>query len=244
VRSNKPIINVYKKNNIKSEVVTQLLYGDTFKKIKKIGTWIKIKNDTDNYKGYIKYNKFPHNHKNTHKICSVSATIYSQPNSKNKIKKKLSFGSKIKVLKKERNYYKFDNCWIKKKDLKKINIVAKDPFYNIEKFVNIKYKWGGKYFGGIDCSALVQLFLNFNSKFCPRDTKDQLKYFKKKTKLNRIKKNDLIFWKGHVAIAISKYKLIHAYGPLKKTLIMPIKKTINRIYKTANLRVIAIRRIV
>ena len=75
MRSNNPIINVYKKNNIKSEVVTQLLYGDTFKKIKKIGTWIKIKNDTDNYKGYIKNNKFQHNQKNTHKICNVYATL-------------------------------------------------------------------------------------------------------------------------------------------------------------------------
>ena len=54
MRSNNSVINVYKKKNIKSEVVTQLLYGDTFKKIKKSGVWIKIKNDKDNYKGYIK----------------------------------------------------------------------------------------------------------------------------------------------------------------------------------------------
>ena len=37
------------------------------------------------------------------------------------MKKKLSFGSKIKVLKKEGNFYKFDYFWINKKDLKKIN---------------------------------------------------------------------------------------------------------------------------
>jgi len=61
-----------------------------------------------------------------------------------------------------------------------------------------------------------------------------------KTKLN---KNDLIFWKGHVALAISKNKLIHAYGPFKKVIIMPIKKTINKIYKTTNLKVIGIRRV-
>jgi len=35
VRSNNSVINVYKKKNIKSKVVTQLLYGDTFKKLKK-----------------------------------------------------------------------------------------------------------------------------------------------------------------------------------------------------------------
>ena len=58
MRSNKSVINIYKKQSIKSEVVTQLLYGDTFKKLKKVGSWIKIKNNIDNYKGYIKNNKF------------------------------------------------------------------------------------------------------------------------------------------------------------------------------------------
>ena len=55
-------------------------------------------------------------------------------------------------------------------------------------------------------------------------------------------KNDLVFWQGHVAIIISKNKLIHAYGPLKKVLIMNINYTIKRIEKTANLKVISIRR--
>ena len=82
MRSSSSVINVYKKNNIKSEVVTQLLYGDTFKKIKKAGKWIKIKNDLDNYKGYINNRKFLNNHKNTHKICCVAATLYSKPNKK------------------------------------------------------------------------------------------------------------------------------------------------------------------
>ena len=121
---------------------------------------------------------------------------------------------------------------------------SKNIFKYIKKFIGVKYKWGGKYYDGIYCSGLVQIFFNFNNKFCPRDAKDQVKFFKKKIKLKDIKKNDLIFWKGHVAIATSKKQLIHAYGPLKKTVSMPIKKTINRIYKTANLKIIGIRRII
>ena len=241
MRCNLSVINVYNKKNTKSKVVTQLLYGDTFKKLKKNGPWVKIKNDSDNYKGFIKKNFFSTKQKNTHKVYNLSAKLYSKPNTI--IKKKLSFGSKIRVLKKKNNFYKFDNLWIKKKDVKEINYKTKDVFKNIKKFINTKYKWGGKHYSGVDCSALIQLFINFNNKFCPRDTKDQIKYFKKKIELNMIRKNDLIFWKGHVAVAISKLNLIHAYGPEKKTVIMPIKKTIDRIYKTANLKVVAIRRI-
>tara|TARA_B100001123_G_scaffold135709_1_gene157488 strand:+ start:834 stop:1568 length:735 start_codon:yes stop_codon:yes gene_type:complete len=243
VRSNLPVINVYKKKSVKSEIVTQLLYGETFKKIKENGSWIKIKNNLDNYKGFIKKKKFPPNQKNTHKISTLCANLYSEPNLKKKLKKKLSFGSRIRIINKSGNFYKFDNLWIKKKDLKKANYKTKDIFKNTKNFINVKYKWGGKHYSGIDCSGLVQLFLNFNNKFCPRDAKDQIKYFKKKIELKNIKKNNLIFWKGHVAIIYSKHMLIHAYGPFKKTICMPIKKTINRIYKTANLKIIGIRSI-
>jgi len=133
--------------------------------------------------------------------------------------------------------------WIKGNDIKKINYKTKNLFEGVKKFLNVKYKWGGKHFSGVDCSGLIQLFLNFNNKFCPRDAKDQIKYFKKNITLKNIKKNDLIFWKGHVAIVTSKKKLIHAYGPFKKVVEMPIKKTVEKINKTANLKIIGIKRL-
>ena len=83
---------------------------------------------------------------------------------------------------------------------------------------------------------MVQVSLNFNNFYCPRDAKDQINYFKKDINLKNIKKNDILYWKGHVAVALSKNRLIHAYGPLKKTVIMDIDKTVERINKTANLK--------
>ena len=242
MRNGLSFINVYEKKNLKSKVVTQLLYGDTFKILEKSSYWIKIKNDIDNYKGYIKNKKYPYNHKNTHKVFTLFANLYSKPKNSAKIKKKLSFASKISVTKKKNGFYKFDDFWIKQNTLKKIHYKNKNFFFGIKNFINIKYKWGGKHCSGVDCSGLIQLFFNYNNKFCPRDAKDQIKYFKKKVSLKNIKKNDLIFWKGHVALVISKNKLLHAYGPLKKVVIMPIKKTIDIILKTANLKIIGIRR--
>ena len=236
-------MNVYKRPDKNSEIVTQLLYGDTFKKLKRIGSWIKIKNDFDKYQGFIKNKTFPYKHRNTHKIFSLCSHLYSEPNISKKSKKKLSFGSKIKVTEKKNNFCKFNNLWIKKNQLKKIDYKTKNVFKNIKKFNNVKYAWGGKHFSGVDCSGLIQLFLNFNNQFCPRDAKEQIKYFKKNVKLKNIRKNDLIFWKGHVAIVLTKHKLIHAYGPLKKVVIMPIKKTIDKIFRTANLKVTGIKRI-
>jgi hypothetical protein len=243
VRINVSFVNVFKKPNSKSEVITQILYGETFKIIERKKLFIKIKNDLDNYKGYILKKNIYSNLKNTHKVYKLNANLYNKPAFKYKNKKKLSFGSKIRVLIKKNNFCKFDNFWIKKKDLKKINYKSKDIFKDIKKFTNVKYKWGGKHYTGVDCSGLVQLFLHFNNKYCPRDARDQILYFKKKISLDNVKKNDLIFWKGHVAVATSKQQLIHAYGPLKKTVVMPIKKAINRIQKTANLKILGIRRV-
>ena len=178
----------------------------------------------------------------THKVQVLKAKVYKFPNNKKKISE-LSFNSKIKTLENKNRYYKFAKGWIKANQVKPINFKEKNSFRKITMFKNIKYKWGGKSFKGIDCSALIQIFLNFNNKFCPRDTKDQVKFFKKNIELKKIKKNDIIYWKGHVALVISNKNLIHAYGPMKKTVIMNIKKTIKLIKKTASLNVLKIKRL-
>ena len=121
--------------------------------------------------------------------------------------------------------------------MKKINHKENNFIKIFKKFLNVKYVWGGKTFQGIDCSALIQIFFYYNNSFYPRDTKDQIKYVKKNSKKRQFKKGDIIFWKGHVAMCLNSKQLIHAYGPEKKVIIMPIIETINRIQKTTKLKV-------
>jgi len=236
------IINLYKKPSINSEIVTQMIYGDSFSISQKNKKWLKIKIKEDNYKGYIQNKNYSEYLKPSHKINKLNVRIYKFPNKTIKINE-LSFGSKIKVIDKKNQFYKFAKGWINKKDTNIISFKEKNYFNKINTFKNIKYKWGGKSFKGIDCSALIQVCLNFNNTYCPRDAKDQFKYFKKNIRLDRIKKNDIIFWKNHVAVALNSKKLIHAYGPMKKTVIMEIDRTIKRIDKTASLKVIGIKRL-
>jgi hypothetical protein len=234
-------VNLYKKMSTKSEVTTQMIYGDVFSIKKRSNSWFKIKIKEDGYVGFIKKRNY-HYYKNpSHKVSVIFAKTYKKPNLRY-FSGKLTFGAKIKSEKKVNGVIKFGNKWINLRDLKPIKFKNKDIFSNIKTFKNIKYKWGGKTFKGLDCSALVQLFFNFNNKYCPRDAKDQVKYFRKNVKLKNIRKNDIIYWKGHVAVALSKKKLIHAYGPMKKTVIMSINQTIKRIEKTAKLKVIGIKR--
>ncbi len=241
--NNFPIINLYNSKSIGSKIDTQLLYGDNFKVIKKYNNWKKIKIYKDGYIGYIKSKKFTKPIIPNFKVSVLKARIFSKPSLNKKLNKFLPYQSRIRIVSRKGKFAKFEKYWIKISDIKKINLNDKNIFKNINFFKNIKYLWGGKSFKGIDCSALVQIFFNQNNKYCPRDSKDQERYFKKKIKLKNIKKNDLLFWKGHVAIALSKSKLIHAYGPKKKVVIMDIKRTIERIKKNANLKVTSVRRI-
>ena len=230
-----PFLNIYKLPNIRSEVTSQILYGERFKILSKRKGWIKIKSLYDRYSGFIKDKKYVKELKISYKISNIEANIFKNPNTKTK--RNLYFGSKLSVLEKRNGFARFDkNQWVKSKNIKKITHKEKNFVKILKLFLKTKYVWGGKTNEGIDCSALLQIFFYYNNLFYPRDTKDQIKYsIKQKSK--KFKKGDIIFWKGHVAICINSKQLIHAYGPEKKVLIMPIKKTIKRILDTANLRV-------
>ncbi len=226
-----PRIDIYKRPSINSKISSQIIYGEKFKVLKKVKNFLKIKTSYDRYHGYIKNKKFINKINLTHKVKVLKTRIYESNNF-------LPFSSEIQILKKKKNYVMFEeNKWIKKKDITLINKKERNFVKILNLFNNCKYKWGGKTFKGIDCSALIQIFYKFNNKFFPRDTIDQIKFKKEINKKKKYKRGDIIYWKGHVALCVNSKKLIHAYGPEKKVIIMPIKETISRIEKTANLKV-------
>ena len=226
--------NIYKKPFKNSEVTSQILYGEKFTILYKKKYWLKIKTRFDNYIGYIKNVDYSRYHNPTHKVIKLKATII---NKSDNTKTYLPFASRISIIQERKDSVEYEkNKWIKKKDIKKIKHMEKDYLKILKLFINIKYVWGGKTYQGVDCSAILQLFFYYNNKFYPRDTKDQIRY-SKKIKRKIFKKGDIIFWKGHVAICTDSKKLIHAYGPERKVLVMPIKKTIDKIERTAKLEV-------
>ena len=234
-------VNVYELASKNSNVSTQLLYGEKFKVIQKNKDFLKIKTDFDKYYGFIKFRKFNKNLNKTHKVIILKSKIYSKPKSKFGTKKYLPFSSEIEILEKKNNFVMFEKSkWISFNDLEIIKKQNMDFTKIFKLFLNCKYKWGGKIFSGIDCSALLQIYYKYNNKFFPRDTIDQVKIKKGVKNKKLFKKGDIIFWKGHVAICLNTKELIHAYGPRKKVLIMPIKKTIKMIGDTANLKVIKV----
>jgi len=235
---NKSVANIYFKPSSNSEVVSQILYGEKFKILLKRKKYIKIKTHYDNYIGYIKKDKFLENFKPSYKISKIKSRIFFKRDkrflSSNHY---LYYGSGVCKRNENKKYIEFEkNKWIKKSDIKNIDHHEKNYIKIFKFFLNTKYLWGGKTCDGIDCSALIQIYFYYNRIFFPRDTKDQIRFCKRKRSKNRLK-GDIVFWKGHVGICLNKSRFIHAYGPKKKVLIMPTVQTIKLIDKTANLKV-------
>jgi cell wall-associated NlpC family hydrolase len=102
-----------------------------------------------------------------------------------------------------------------------------------EKFLGAPYLWGGKTGLGLDCSALVQIAAAACGIACPRDSDMQEEKLgtplAPTADLSNLRRGDLAFWKGHVAIVRDSATLLHANAFHMAVAIEPIKDAIDRI---------------
>ncbi len=235
---NLQVVSLYEKQNIESEVVSQALYGENFHILEKKNDWILIQLKDDNYTGWIlNYSYF--NFFKTNYMVNIPCTwVYNSPDIKSYPRIKLFAGSKLKVIELRKSWARVEitekklfNGYIPVRHIVKKN--KKLNWLNIIKqFENAPYLWGGKTVNGIDCSGLLQLSLKFLGLKIPRDTKDQRNYFKNfilKDKSKILKKGDIIFWKGHVAVILNNKKLIHANAFHMSVKIEQIESALKRI---------------
>ena len=110
------------------------------------------------------------------------------------------------------------------------DLAAKEPDFVAvaERFLGTPYLWGGKTSLGIDCSGLVQVSLQAAGVTCPRDS-DMQSSLGKDVAAGGLRRGDLLFWKGHVAIARDGKTIVHANAHHMMVAIEPTDVAIKRI---------------
>jgi len=212
----------------KSEMVTQILFGETFSILEERGNWLLISIHLDNYEGWIDrkqaqitgdvfighYNHFP-KHVVTDRIAICSA---------------INDGTKMMLGKGCRlpdfvsgNFHLGEKVYFTQAKIKaiprKFN-AAKVASMALD-YLNTPYLWGGRSIMGIDCSGLVQIVYHICGLDLPRDAAQQTPFGKVIDFIDEAMPGDLAFFDNpsgeiiHVGIIIGPGKIIHASGRVK-----------------------------
>lgn len=107
-----------------------------------------------------------------------------------------------------------------------------DPVAVAERFRNVPYLWGGRTSLGLDCSALVQLSLMAAGIPAPRDSdmqRDRLGTAVAGGIAGDLRRGDLVFWPGHVAILTAPDGIVHASGHHMTVVAEPLAEAVARI---------------
>jgi cell wall-associated NlpC family hydrolase len=151
----------------------------------------------------------------THKVAALRTFVFPGPSIRLPPTETLSFGSRLVVARVDGPFaVTASGGHVPVLHLAPAEAREHDFVAVAERFLGIPYLWGGKTSLGVDCSGLVQLALNACGIPCPRDTDMQERALGRALAhphaLKQLRRGDLLFWKGHVAIVRDDATVVHA----------------------------------
>ncbi len=168
----------------------------------------------------------------THKVAALRTLAFPGPSIKLPPIEALPLGARLHIVRVEdRMAVTRSGAYVPHAHLAPLDSHETDFVAVAERFVGVPYLWGGKTVLGLDCSGLVQVALTACDIACPRDSDMQERALGAPVaaaNLTRLQRGDLIFWKGHVAIASDHATLIHANAFHMAVTIEPIADVVAR----------------
>jgi cell wall-associated NlpC family hydrolase len=182
----------------------------------------------------------------THRVVALSTFAFPGPSIKLPPTATLVMGSELAVTG-EKDVFAVtrEGLYVPKRHLAPRDDRASDFVAVAERFLGTPYLWGGKSCFGIDCSGLVQVSLTAAGTGCPRDSDMQRDGLGRRLDLseqNALQRGDLLYWKGHAAIARDAHTIVHANAFHMAAVIENTRDAIARI-KQAGSELLAIKRI-
>lgn len=205
-------------NNDQSEMITQILYGETADILQREANWVKVKMHYDGYEGWMDAKQLTSVEAEFLKQRSVhflsQAFLQVDLNAGNFL---LSAGSEVE--------FKTPALAVQPETRGNVVDLA-------QKFINVPYLWGGRSFFGIDCSGFTQIIYKVNGIKIPRDASQQALRGKDVSFVDEALPGDLAFFckfkntkseeEGekecnitHVGIVLKNSEIIHAHGSVR-----------------------------
>ena len=182
----------------------------------------------------------------THRITVLRTLAFPGPSIKLPPIETLAMGSVVRVIRQDEMFALTQEGWyLPARHLHPLGWQEDDFVAVAERFVGTPYLWGGKSSLGIDCSGLVQIALSSSGIGCPRDSDLQQQGLGRALSAeesSRLQRGDLLFWKGHVAIARDAETILHANAHHMATVTEDTQEAIARI-KASGSAIVAIKRL-
>jgi len=220
---NLAIIPLRAEANDRSEIVSQLLFGEHFAVLESFKQWAKIKAHFDGYEGWIDSKQFQTITGEQFEQLSQDAIILNSDlveyiTSPNNVLMPIPLGSSLSFL----NYAEINKAAFDFDGMRISGIKPKSNIINTSfMYLNAPYLWGGKTPFGIDCSGFTQMVYKLNGYHLLRDASQQATEGEALSFIEESEPGDLAFFDNeegkiiHVGIIMDDNYIIHCSGKVR-----------------------------
>lgn len=220
---NLAIVPLRAESNDRSELVSQVLFGEHFTILERNTNWSRIKLAFDGYEGWIDNKQFQLIPEEqylaiTHSAAILNADLIEYITTPNNFLMPIPIGSSLSFLDfPEINTAQFSFEGVKICGTKPKTELIKTAFM----YLNAPYLWGGKTPFGIDCSGFTQMVYKLNGYSILRDASQQATQGEALSFIEESEPGDLAFFDNdegkiiHVGMIMENNYIIHAHGKVR-----------------------------